>query len=348
MSDQISAKVSEKIRNMSLICAFLVVSIHVDWPDGIPLSAGWFIYNVVKEGVARIAVPFFFIVSGFFLAQHFNEEKWHDREVRKRLKSLVVPFVTWSIITLVAITPLSIIADIIAHRPFGTSIYFIDQYNYLMVFGFDLADFPIHVPLWYVRCLFLFVLVAFVFKWLVEKLGYMWLCAAFLFNLFRADIISNAGLSEFFRMGFSASGIFYFSLGIFFARHKVSCLSNKGAMICGIAGCLLLTTNVVFVYNEWRYGGYLMSIALPFLIYFVWHFISDKKWPRWLTNCSFPIFLMHTIMFGYLAVILKRLPLTELQNACFMYFASIIGSIAITVILRRFSPRLASLLFGGR
>ena len=59
----ISAENSQKIKNMSIICAMLVVTIHVDWPkDNICLT--WFINELIAEGIARIAVPFFFGLFG--------------------------------------------------------------------------------------------------------------------------------------------------------------------------------------------------------------------------------------------------------------------------------------------
>ena len=128
MHQGISQEISQKIKNMSLLCALLVVSIHVSWPQE-PLSAGWFLSIAIKEGYARIAVPFFFVVSGFLLAGHFDEEKWWHHEVGKRVRTLVVPFLIWSLVALVTSVPLSIIADLIAHRPFGTSIYIFHSIN---------------------------------------------------------------------------------------------------------------------------------------------------------------------------------------------------------------------------
>ena len=78
----VSAEVSHKIKNMSIICALFVVMIHIGWyKDSICLT--WFINELVAQGIARIAVPFFFVVSGFFLAAHFDEDGWWVRETRR-------------------------------------------------------------------------------------------------------------------------------------------------------------------------------------------------------------------------------------------------------------------------
>ena len=344
---KISEVSSQKIKNMSLLCAFFVVSIHVSWTHEQALSAGWFMYNAIAQGIARIAVPFFFVVSGYFLAQHFDEEGWWGREVKKRIKSLVVPFLLWSIITLVAPVPLSIIADLIAHRPFGTNIYILHDCNWLRLFGLDLTDFPLHVPLWYVRCLFFFVLTGSLFKVCVTRFKYAWIASAFAFLLV-CNHLPNENLREFFRMGYSAGGIFYFSVGVAIQRFRLGGASRRNAIICGIVGFSLLAAKLLFAFNLWRGEIAIGKIMLPFLIYFTWHFMPARKLPNYLTSCSFPIFLMHTVLFAYIGIALKHLPVEGLSRDFAIFFGGILGSVVIALVLRRFAPKVAALLFGGR
>ena len=343
----ITEATSQKIKNMSLLCAFLVVSIHVGWPSDVPLSAGWFVDQAITEGIARIAVPFFFIVSGFFLAQHFTEEDWWGREVKKRVRSLVVPFVAWSLIAFVAVAPLSVIADLIAHRPFGTSLFFLHENNWMRILGFDCTDFPLHVPLWYVRCLFFFVLTGGLFKFGVGASQHLWLALTFAACLL-ANHLPCENVREFFRMGYSLAGVFYFSVGVFIQRFSPSLRSTHAAVLCGLVGMALLAVKLLFAYHGWRFQIALGKLSLPFLIYFTWHFMSARRLPNWLTACSFPIFLMHSIFLTYLGIMLNRLPLGALTTTGIQYIGSILLSIALTLLLRRLSPRAARVLFGGR
>lgn len=66
-------KTSYKISYLGLICACLVVMIHVPIPTEKYTSA-WFMSEILSYGVCLIAVPFFFIVSGFFLGKHIGEK----------------------------------------------------------------------------------------------------------------------------------------------------------------------------------------------------------------------------------------------------------------------------------
>ena len=343
----IAAANSQKIRNMALLCAILVAAIHIDWIHDVPLSLGWFICNGVKDGYARIAVPFFFIVSGFFLAKHFEEDHWWGHEVNKRVHSLVIPFLLWSIISLIGALLLGIGADIAAHRPFGTGIYFIHGTNWLRIFGFDLTEWPLHVPLWYVRCLIFFVLTGHAFKYLVAKCRYAWIVMAFAFMLVQ-NHIPNENLRAFFDMAYSASGIFYFSVGIFMYMFNLTRTTKQKAISAGIMGFALLAAKLLFAYKGWRFEMMLGKLSIPFLIYFSWHFATPARLPNWLTACSFPIFLMHTILFGYCGVIIRRTAIGGLAQNFVVFFCGIAGAIAITVILRRFVPKVATMLFGGR
>ena len=78
---------------MKLLCAFLVVVIHAKF--SIDDHMGIICYNMVSEGICRIAVPFFFFAAGYFLSRHMGEPGWWWRELRKRLRSVLIPGVVF-------------------------------------------------------------------------------------------------------------------------------------------------------------------------------------------------------------------------------------------------------------
>ena len=349
----ISSETSQKIKNMSLLCAFLVVSIHVIWPHEQPLSVGWFMYEALSEGIAKIGVPFFFIVSGFFLAQHFDEAGWYQSEVRKRINSLLIPFVCWAIIACLASMPMSIIADMQANRPFGTSIYFLQGNNWQRILGFDLTTYPLLGPLWYIRCLMLFVLTAFFFKSAIQKLGIIWLTVSFIF-LLSQEQIPNENWREFFLWTYSASGVFYFSVGVFIHKHVLVLASNRivksswMAILSGCVGLALLVSKLILVYNSGTFISALGKLSVPFLMFFVWFFMPSMKMPQWLTSCSFPIFLMHGIFLSYASMVLKRFPFSSLTCSFIQLVVGASAPILTALILRCFSQKGTVFLFGGR
>ena len=124
---------SQKIKNMGFICALFVVSIHIDWhADESQLL--WWGRQLIKSGIAGIAVPFFFVVSGYFLAAHFDEDGWWKRENQKRIRTLIVPFMFWSLIYYAFISAVTICRNLYAHNPIDTDLYF----NMTHILGFDM------------------------------------------------------------------------------------------------------------------------------------------------------------------------------------------------------------------
>ena len=341
----ISATTSQKIKNMSLLCAAYVVAIHMGLPGGRETST-WLVHQILVEGFARTAVPFFFVVSGFFLSAHFSEEGWWWREVKKRISSLVVPFFIWSLIAVIISVPSSIVADLIAHRPFGTSIYMFHETNWLRIVGIDLTDVPILGALWYVRCLFFFVLLSPFILFLLSKLRIGWLILCFTLHILHSHISSPA-VSSFLIRGFSIYGLFYFSVGVFIRQYQNFKMTRKKAFWGAAIGISLLVTKIIFFYNTWRFQILVGKLSVPFLLYVTWHFMSAKSWPLWLTSCAFPIFLMH----GLLIYILYRLRIYQeilMWQPMVNFIVGFFGSIIVTNLLRRTIPRLSQILFGGR
>ena len=95
---KITPELSRRMATMSSICACLIVVIHATPKPDILTWQWWIVSLLCKEGLCRIAVPWFFLASGFFLAGHFGEECWYRQEIKKRVMSLVVPFFAWTLI----------------------------------------------------------------------------------------------------------------------------------------------------------------------------------------------------------------------------------------------------------
>lgn len=340
---KINQQNSQKIKNMSLLCAALVILIHIDFPSGLT-SRFWPISIPLIDGIADVAVPFFFVVSGYFLAFHFEEAGWWSRETKKRVSSLLVPFVLWSGIGILTVAPL----DLVAHRPIGTGLYRFHgcDITWTQFLNLDLSCWPMVGPLWYVRCLFIFVVVSPIVVRLIDKFKYFWFVGIFVLPHLVGRIWPSSSI--FFVYWFSLSGLLYFSVGIFLQRHGVKhrlFYSSKFAGLVGLLGLALLVVKTISAYYHVKSG--VQSFLIPSLMYAFWHFMPARKLPDWLTACSFPIYLMHILFF----------PAIEMLNLCGgipeimsieKFVIGFIGPIIVAVVLRKFMPKVALYLFGGR
>lgn len=343
----ISSETSQRIKNMGLFCAFLVVGIHVDWhPDS--GSVGWFFHHVISRGVCLIAVPYFFIVSGFFLAKHFNEVNWWSTEVKKRLRTLVVPFYTCTVLYILLSTPLTIVADHLAGRSFGTNLVWL--HDWLWALGLDFTR-PTMTPLWYVRWLVVLVVLSNLLKVLVTRLRYVFLAGlailglacecmpkGFFYDVLTEGMYPNCG---------PALGTFYFSLGFFIQMERIKIRMTSWMSMINLVGVMLLVVGICCVDND-QLNRVLLLATVPVFLLWVYCNMPSIKVSNRITSLAFPIYLIHCPVIVYLSLILDRLPIGKVSQSMAIYCGAALGSIGLSLMLRKFAPRFASVIFGGR
>ncbi|TXK26566.1 acyltransferase [Pontibacter qinzhouensis] len=97
---------SYKLKILSLFSILLVVYIHAYTFDIAPdtgaltdqKSYNSFIQDFISQGVARVAVPIFFAISGYlFFLNFIPSATEYLKKYRKRFQSLVIPFLLWSL-----------------------------------------------------------------------------------------------------------------------------------------------------------------------------------------------------------------------------------------------------------
>lgn len=346
---------STKISKVSLICAFFVVCIHCK-PTGTVGGFTWWVNETFNKGICSIAVPFFFVVSGFFLAKHFHENHWWKREVNKRIKSLLIPYVSWSILYFLYAISLILIANIIANtsllRNFPTS-----SNDWLRILGLDPLQFPYLIPLWFVRCLFLFLLISPIIAWIVKKgktISSVFLLLIFPLGILRGIFQPVEGDALWFTVGtFSVVSLFYFSLGLHLALYPLQNASPK--ILTYLAGglwvILLVLRGIASLYAPCLSETF-HFFSIPAGLYFVWQITSsDRRWSLVLTQASFPIFILHMFFLSIVGLLIKHLiPSVEKTFiACLISSVlAFLGSIFLSSLMHKYFPRIASFLFGGR
>lgn len=147
-------RLSEKIKVLSLLATVMVVYRHSlnylaffgTWTAG-GLN-GW-----VQEGcmvLTQVAVPYFFIVSGFFfLGRHYASPRDYGQMLRKKWHTLAVPFLIWNGVGALC---LLLSGERTVHDVFGQ---FLRQ----------MASSEFYGPLWYVRDLMTLMVLVPMYQW---------------------------------------------------------------------------------------------------------------------------------------------------------------------------------------
>lgn len=334
----ITSRMSLKFANMSIVAAVMVVFLHMGGDPAVG-SLNWWPYVIIRQ-VCKMAVPFFFLASGFFLVGHIDQTNWYLDALRKRVRTLVIPYFIWSALWIAYFVP-------ICCRHGGWSDFV--RAHFWSFFGFDLLAPPSYSVTWYLRALMFMVLLSPLLVWCVRRFRW-W----FVLSLWLADVAfriwshdSSSFVFSFFHYVFSLEGAAYFALRIGFRLGVLKPLRLLGVFPLASLAVLFLIVNT-FVYAH----GLMPTLALeglliPLLMVLVWPFIPTTSWPKLFTNASFPLYMIHS----FVLAILTSLVFGVTNNVFLLVMKAVLAillSFAVIFVLRKTSPRLASLMLGGR
>ncbi|MBI1767583.1 MAG: acyltransferase [Bacteroidetes bacterium] len=358
MSLVINDYLSRKLKALSLGTIILVVFIH-SYNEEVKFASGemtggqsyfvLFVENFFSKGIARIAAPFFFAISGFlfYRSYDFTIRGVVDKLI-KRFKSLVIPYLFWSVFGLIFIW---LLQSIPWSKDFFTKELII-HYSFSKLLFTVLLD-PIPYQLWFVRDLIMLVIFSPLIWYLTKSIRGVWLVMLVLLWTVAAKTF------EFF----SNEALLFFTLGCDLTLDKTELINQRLSKI--LSYCLsalwllivLLTTSLItfnrdiFVFNALNNLGILIGILSVWSLY---DHVDHGQIAKYsiLFGYSFFIFVFHEPML----TILKKgmfflLGRTNFSSLLIYVVAPVITiglSMLLSLILRRRTPRLYNLATGGR
>lgn len=346
---QVSPDLSSKMANVSFVSALLIVLIHC-YQSSTPGTYFWWFTELIgggkwlTGGFVRCAVPWFFIASGFFLAGHFDDTGWWKRAVRTRVRSLMLPYIIWSA---VACLPFAIVMIVRGHAcpTLGW---------WLHGFGIEIQGNPFLKQLWFLKALFIWVLLAPFLRRLANIPG---LIALFLLYGIQATQILpiNWKWYSFFGNTMSLEGAFYISLGYYLRWHAIEMPRwLKCAWLIGFVSFAILVTYALADLNGYARCALLLKwAAIPSSLMFLWLIVTEKKLPSTFVSMAFPIYLSHMLFSMHLRRYFAIAGFDDdsiVMFACLIliYMFSLGGAMLTTFVLRKFTPTVARIAFGGR
>lgn len=286
--------------------------------------------------LCRIAVPLYFLMSGYFLYNQKNlTSSTYKQILIKRIKSLVVPYLLWNLASLI----LNILGgNILFHSK--------DIGDILILFVKQTPSLgPINHPLWYLRDLFIFVLISPI-CYIIGKSVFK---HVFLLMLILLWLIGFGGLLFFYSgMLLNINDINIYS--------KIKVLANR--IYIYIAAYMICSILLVF-YRDDLSGIYLKLCTLVgiwlFLSLLERHknsLINSRSWS--LSKNSFFIYCMHGIFIGSVSGILTKMAITVQHPLIFIFLQVLIIFGAIMVLclfsksVKKIAPATYFTLSGGR
>ncbi len=220
----------------------------------------------------------------------------------------------------------------------------------LITLGFNINEEPVLGVLWFVRNLILLVLLSPLLLSFLRgnKLkGYSLLIVFYgLYCCFGGFLGPD--------LFFSSDGLFFFSLGIFLRYHPITIKLPCWVMVI----LFLLCLGSYFLMCQARLGSAIMpllyakQIFIPTMLFLCWQWVPTNTWPKTITSCSFPIYLLHMFVLFPLHGIIKIIPSMWIKEGWGSYLLTwglaVLITLAIALFMRKYCAKLSAFLFGGR
>ncbi|MGI4869968.1 MAG: acyltransferase family protein [Janthinobacterium lividum] len=362
---------SQKLRFWSLAAMVCLVYVHAfnlhprylePWTQVAEAATpGTVLQYFLANGLLRFRIPLLFAISGYLLARRDGTEP-HQQLLRRRLRTLGVPYVLWSLLWLAAlwaleqfaITRQAVIAAEIS--PFWPR-QLLSQYmpaelllRWLVI--------PAPFQLWFLRSL------------LVYNLAYPWLKAAV--SRWPGWYFGVAGLLWLTMAPLplvEGEGLLFFGLGVWLGlrNYPVQTPPNwlRPSLVATLwLGASVLKTGLAFGGPEHHLGPQLLMLALHKVgevsgLLTAWFGLDALvrgamalRPVRWLAGFSFVIYVLHVPAVNYATELALRhghgLPHLYLLTYLLVPLLVIGVSVTVGAALRRLAPSAYAVLTGGR
>lgn len=299
-------QLSNAIYLLRLPLALMVVVLHISTPPlpiGIGFSdTGMGILNAVKVcgfEIANLAVPCFYMMSGFLLL--FKSRKY-AQVLKEKSRTLLLPYIVWNVVAAVYI-------------------YLTQGIRCDSFFALFIA--PANFPLWFLRDLIVLTLCYPIFKIIIKKLGWLSIAIATIVYLIYQT-------SSFF---------YFFAGCYFALNHCSLRLSRAKLWVIGLVcvvlyllACFNWQLGWGIYHRLWVLTG---SVSLIIFVYNIWGNNPVSERLKKLSKSSYFIYLAHKVGPTYIAKLpFEYLPVSQAtQIACFLISPLIATAICIGIYL---------------
>lgn len=323
-----------------------IVCIHAGVPESVVSAVGShavydFVHEWSEQVVARVAVPLFFLISGylFFLNVERLTLAAYGHKLWKRVRTLFVPYVWWNV------------AGVLVAWLFHTYVFHLrsavphwDLSHWLSVWWDYRGGMPYNYPLWYIRNLMLMAVAAPLQWWLLKRLP--------------RPVLLLTGVWWLLSGGNVAATVFFFMLGAWLGIGKRS-FGWALWRLARPAGLLYVMWSVVeagwgreFMPSVFHQLGIVlgavcvMGLAARYVVH------GGRQW-KWLQASSFWIYATHVIVLGLTQTWLFRSYRPESDIELLLVFMAQIAwpvgaGAALYALMHKCLPRLTAWLTGGR
>lgn len=329
----ISRQLSDKIRFVSFLCTLMVVFRHSLNMEAFEIDGNGHSYvSIIENGISKlteVAVPYFFLVSGFFFLRYSYFGKGeYLKMLCKKAHTLFLPFVFWNIVGLIPL--------VLMHR--------VAIENSLWKYSLQLLNSEWNGVLWYVRDIMIMMLLAPLYSW-VFLLNRRWLYALLFLLLFFNWMPVDCSL-------LSTEGMLFFFLGGVLQK-KSSFLEKKFPKWTIFFGCVVWLISSFAFPHCWAIHRYNTLLGL-FVVWQLCDYVPTRVFLGVLgvSSYSFFIYVLHADVIKSMKVGLAHFFCGQEAVALASYFVLPLVTVSVLLIVgklfNRYIPQVFNFVMGGR
>ena len=343
---------SDGLRALSFICALMVVTIHsqsvAGWFRG---DAEWSLPEALfiilfTDSISRIAVPFFFFVSGFFLALDYAPMHGkYTALLKKKLMTVLCPFVVWNMLNVV----LMLLTGRLDAPCGANALVFCSE----KIFGWNPVVTVGCKQFWYLQCLMLVFIASPLLTWVAVRLRVAVAGVAILFCLWCLDV--GKSLPYYLH----PKCFLWLMTGMMIAvaakkrefRLMERLVSFRGVFLVVFAISVAMRVGAGCIRNVVWYGVADKAVITSGVVVLLLYMQPISRIVRGLKSCfkySFFIYAFHTISISIFALIASRLSLGVILEYILCIFFVVTTTLIAACAMERFAPKTLRFLCGGR
>lgn len=310
-----------------------------------------FIQDLISNGIARIAVPIYFLLAGYlFFVNLDGKIDEFIVKIKKRIRSLFIPYIIWCTLGVLVLTALH-------YLPFFNTFFTENLLSHISVKDFvNFYIYPVPYQLWFIRDLMVLVLLSPVIFILLKYVKFPFLL-----------ILLVAWVLEYEVVKVRIEAIFYFSLGAYLVAFKeqlqIIPVDRKFPIISMTLWIVLLSMKMIVGHLIGEKELIVLLLSKTAIVAGIWatwtvydYFVIDKDMvpllESKLTIYSFFLYEWHEpvllilkkVLFG----IFGRTPITALVFYFVVPVIAIAAGVAVAVFLSKYLSKAYAVLTGGR
>lgn len=291
------------------------------------------------ESVAALAMSYFFMVTGFLLFYDLSFKNYFEK-IRKRLYSLLLPYLLWQII---------IMLKIVIMGGQGWTLRMFLERTFLM------QSWPPDGALWYLYAVFVLALISpiFIIIFKNKSIGLLSVMVLMI-AVYRLNLLSDSMVVAFRSYGYIGNVLYYFPsyiIGAYYGIHTNEASNDKELKY-------ILAILFMAMFIEGLYSGFFYDVTkkvMPVLLLYLFPIIPCLK-ERKIYRLSFLIYAVHHPITSDILVFLRKIIRIITPYACISNVITRIICLGVDfviagivyAILEKFAPKILSILTGGR